>query len=373
VTNASLKKMNAFLGCVTRWMLATFWLFGALQQSESAIVCQDKPDDPKIVVLGVNSNAVSLNWKTCGANAGETITDFAFFRQRPGSLAREQIASRLASEGGFTMIAPFQDKKKYDARANQELKIFNVQGNDKYVYTLAINYTTNGGAFLEETFRATVDVKVPPKITVAPTREVQLSLSSRSVQNHTLICNASGDPHPNITWTKAGVPASQFNASGYLLRLVVVQREDAGSYICTASNGFGDNATAIGIVNIKCSDCKTERVGITIQGIDYHRAFGNQASVEFKALESNLLSAIWSTYADNPEKQLHRVDVAEFRSGSVYAVVELEFGSTGSDPLKPLTDELNDGKLGSFTVDRHLNPTIEPNTLSAPSRTTECD
>ena len=60
------------------------------------------------------------------------------------------------------------------------------------------------------------------------------------------------------------------------------------------------------------------------------------------------------------------------RSGSVYAVVELEFGSTGSDPLKPLTDELNDGKLGSFTVDRHLNPTIEPNTLSAPSRTTEC-
>ena len=97
---------------------------------------------------------------------------------------------------------------------------------------------------------------VPPKITVAPTREVQLSLSSRSVQNHTLICNASGDPHPNITWTKAGVPASQFNASGYLLHLVDVQREDVGSYVCTASNGFGDNATAIGIVNIKCKYSK---------------------------------------------------------------------------------------------------------------------
>jgi len=25
--------MNAFLVCVTRWMLATFWFFGALQQS----------------------------------------------------------------------------------------------------------------------------------------------------------------------------------------------------------------------------------------------------------------------------------------------------------------------------------------------------
>ena len=87
----------------------------------------------------------------------------------------------------------------------------------------------------------------PPEITISPIREVQLNLG----QNYTLKCNASGDPHPNITWTKDGVPASQFNASGYL-HLVNVQREDAGSYICTASNGFGDNDTAISIINIKC-------------------------------------------------------------------------------------------------------------------------
>jgi len=97
---------------------------------------------------------------------------------------------------------------------------------------------------------------VPPKITVAPTREAQLNIRSSFVQNYTLRCNASGDPHPHITWTKAGVPASQFNVSGYLLHLVDVQQEDAGSYICTASNGFGDNATAIGIVNIRCKYSK---------------------------------------------------------------------------------------------------------------------
>jgi len=127
--------------------------------SESAIVCQVKPDDPKIVVLGVNSNVVSLNWESCGGNAGERIILFSFKRQRPGTVVTEQIASRSATEGGFTMIAPFQDGQKYDALAHQKLRIFNVQRNEEYVYTLEITYQTGGGLFLEEIFRVTVDVK----------------------------------------------------------------------------------------------------------------------------------------------------------------------------------------------------------------------
>ena len=57
----------------------------------------------------------------------------------------------------------------------------------------------------------------------------------------------------------------------------------------------------------------------------------------------------------------------------MFAIVELAFGSSVSDPLKSLRDEMSDGKLGSFTVDRQLdvNPTIESITLS-PSTTTEC-
>ena len=53
--------------------------------------------------------------------------------------------------------------------------------------------------------------------------------------------------------------------------------------------------------------------------------------------------------------------------------MKLAFGPSVSDPLKPLRDEMNDGKLGSFTVDRQLdvNPTTEPITLP-PSTTTEC-
>jgi len=127
--------------------------------SESAIVCQVQPDDPQIVVLGVNNNAVSLIWENCGGNASETMISFGFKRQRPGSVVTEQISFRGATEENFTMNAPFMDKKKYDARANQELWIFNVQINDEYIYTLEIFYRTSGGADLNETFQVTVDVK----------------------------------------------------------------------------------------------------------------------------------------------------------------------------------------------------------------------
>ena len=122
-------------------------------------MCQVEPENPKIVVLGVNSNVVSLDWRTCGGTAGETLISFVFSRQRPGSVTPEQIASRGATEGGFTMIAPFQDEKKYEALANQELKIFDVKEDEQYVYTFAIDYRTSGGAFFEKLFQVTVEVK----------------------------------------------------------------------------------------------------------------------------------------------------------------------------------------------------------------------
>lgn len=65
-------------------------------------------------------------------------------------------------------------------------------------------------------------------------------------------CNASGDPVPKITWTKDGLPQNQFNASGSKLHLVNVQENDIGSYRCTASNGYGEDATGVSKVAMKC-------------------------------------------------------------------------------------------------------------------------
>ena len=71
-------------------------------------------------------------------------------------------------------------------------------------------------------------------------------------QNVTLICNASGDPLPNITWTKIGVAHDQFNFTGHKLHIFNVKRTDVGLYRCTANNGFGREATRVSVVNINC-------------------------------------------------------------------------------------------------------------------------
>ena len=54
--------------------------------------------------------------------------------------------------------------------------------------------------------------------------------------------------------------------------------------------------------------------------------------------------------------------VLSFRDGStsVMAVVQLHFQKGVNDPLQPLRDDMNDGTLGMFSVDRTfvLNPSM---------------
>ena len=89
---------------------------------------------------------------------------------------------------------------------------------------------------------------MPPSITIAPNEQVDVEAG----KDLTLTCNASGVPQPNIAWSKDGVTLNQLSGTGYQLHLVKVKREDAGSYRCTASNGYGSDATSVSIVDIKC-------------------------------------------------------------------------------------------------------------------------
>ena len=85
-------------------------------------------------------------------------------------------------------------------------------------------------------------------MTVLPARQSRIILGT----NFTLTCNASGDPTPNITWTKEGLTASKFKVLGHKLSLVNVKIEDVGSYKCTADNGYDTPGISLAVVDVKC-------------------------------------------------------------------------------------------------------------------------
>ena len=89
---------------------------------------------------------------------------------------------------------------------------------------------------------------MPAEFTLSPVQMTDVDIG----KNVTLYCNASGDPHPSITWTKDGISSMTFNVSGPVLDLPNVQRKDVGSYRCSAFNGYGPVISRVGLVNVKC-------------------------------------------------------------------------------------------------------------------------
>ena len=69
-------------------------------------------------------------------------------------------------------------------------------------------------------------------------------------RNLTLYCNATGNPTPNITWTKDS--NSTVLHQGETYSIVNIQRQAAGDYKCTAWNGVGAQKTALATVTIHC-------------------------------------------------------------------------------------------------------------------------
>ena len=69
-------------------------------------------------------------------------------------------------------------------------------------------------------------------------------------QNLTLHCNVTGNPTPNVTWTKDANQTVLHR--GEMYSMADVQRQAAGDYICTAWNGVGVQQNATITVDVHC-------------------------------------------------------------------------------------------------------------------------
>ncbi|KAJ7381890.1 hypothetical protein OS493_038445 [Desmophyllum pertusum] len=258
-----------------------------------SISFQLQPDNPTRVVLG--QTRVSIKWEFT-LDAGETILSVYFKRQKPGDVVASTIASRSASSA-FDMNRNFPDHSNYEARLNSELLILEVKKHQDYTYTLSITYQDSNG-IQQRDYQVLVEV-------------MGLCISA-------------------LWFVRVG------------------------------------NSLVNKLVNrTRGNDCQVYKVGITLRSEGWISALSNQASIESKTMKSRLLSAISAVYSKNSGKQLYRLIVDNFRPGSVVATVVLLFGKSATDSLKPLQDEIINGTLASFTVDRYLdlNPsgTITPN------------
>ena len=63
------------------------------------------------------------------------------------------------------------------------------------------------------------------------------SLTVTQHQTATFYCSADGNPKPSVSWSKTSGTGQ--GAQGYELQIKSAGYNDSGSYVCTASNFFG--------------------------------------------------------------------------------------------------------------------------------------
>ena len=82
----------------------------------------------------------------------------------------------------------------------------------------------------------------PPSLTTRPNDQTVMEFSQAK-----FICNATGNPTPNITWTKDG----EIVGSGAIISFSA-DRNDSGQYWCTADNGLDLTVNASANLEVQC-------------------------------------------------------------------------------------------------------------------------
>ena len=84
---------------------------------------------------------------------------------------------------------------------------------------------------------------VPVQFTEVP-QNITVNMSSPLF----LSCDASGFPEPKIRWEKFGISLSHYKQ----LNISNSNRNDAGEYVCRASNGVRQEKTVRAYVTVQC-------------------------------------------------------------------------------------------------------------------------
>ncbi|KAL9964689.1 hypothetical protein ACROYT_G028364 [Oculina patagonica] len=169
-------------------------------------------------------------------------------------------------------ITVFDTRFAVSSKEVATLIINRVTEKENAVYQCALTTTTGLWRY-----RIRVMVTVPAKLTI-----VSGDQNVHEGTNMTLICEATGKPTPNITWTRVQKDGSNSEAvhQGPTWDLPSINRTASGTYRCTADNGFGNSARHEIKVNVtypaKIVKLASEHEVAAQQGVSLHcQAEGN--------------------------------------------------------------------------------------------------
>uniref|UniRef100_A0A182KF14 Ig-like domain-containing protein n=1 Tax=Anopheles christyi TaxID=43041 RepID=A0A182KF14_9DIPT len=160
-----------------------------------------------------------------------------------------------------------------------QLRIKDIRESDKGWYMCQINTDPMKSQM------GYLDVVVPPDILDYPTSQDMVVLEGANV---TLTCAATGVPEPTVNWKREGdksitsVEDSGITShDGAMLHIYHIQRHNAGSYHCIASNGVPPTVSKRIIVTVNCTFmCWPVQPIIRLPTRQYYAELGGRATLE---------------------------------------------------------------------------------------------
>uniref|UniRef100_A0A0N5A493 non-specific serine/threonine protein kinase n=1 Tax=Parastrongyloides trichosuri TaxID=131310 RepID=A0A0N5A493_PARTI len=146
------------------------------------------------------------------------------------------------------------NRVKMDDRGEYIVRAHNSYGSKEEACFLTVNRVTS--EIKIEPIEPRIRIKSPPEVPQFKENEsapqFTFLLRPRLIQKHhqcKLICSVTGNPTPKIEWLKDGVPVNQdrvqlnYKAGVCSLEIFNAKKEDAGEYVCRATNDLGMDET----------------------------------------------------------------------------------------------------------------------------------
>lgn len=191
-----------------------------------------------------------------------------------------------------------------------------------------------------------LDILIPPTIYSEPADGNVIVKKGSSVS---IKCGASGNPKPQVTWSK--LTEVEVMGSGEVMELSQVTRHHEGVYQCSASNGVGAKATAR--INLRV----LHKPEVSAEEATVFTGVGHQAVLVCNVHSSPEAELVWyrgSLMLEN-DNRMYREDVGTRRSLVIHHVMEEEFTAYRCQA----TNDLGTGSATITISGKPIAPTID--------------